>query len=193
MKSKNTFEKQIFKDCKVSGEIKKVLLMKIFFEELRLYVRRQGLHSDRYSRDGLRAFLMERAATTDEERAARGPPRNLDQDRQGVEEADQGMWLRTQKGNGIGSGLHRSTLCSIEKIKEEKEKGTERARTTPTTKGDPKEVPLGNAIGVGKRGAKPMIAKTKQQFSKNEVGDANPQMPLRQARQVFVNKQRRNI
>ena len=56
----------------VADEVGKVALMKVLFEELRLYVRRQGLHGDKYSYDDLRSFLMGHVAIRDDERAANG-------------------------------------------------------------------------------------------------------------------------
>lgn len=66
------------KGSTVFGEIKKVVLMKILFDDLRLCVRRQELHSDNFSYDDLRALLMERASIKDEERAVKGSLEVLD-------------------------------------------------------------------------------------------------------------------
>ena len=87
----------MMKNGSVVDEVQEVALM-IFFEELRLHVRRQGLDSDKYSYGGFRAFLMEQVAVKDEEEAARGSPKNMEQEKQEYEEEDQGMWIEDAKG-----------------------------------------------------------------------------------------------
>lgn len=74
--------------------------MKVLFEELRLHVGRQGFHGDRFTYDEFRAFLMERVAITDDERTAKGPPKNLDHFVHGNQppEFDQGPWLEDENG-----------------------------------------------------------------------------------------------
>ena len=70
-------EADSLKGSSAFGEVKKVALVEFRFEDLRLFVRKQVLHSDNYSCDELRAFPMERASIKDEERAASGSPREL--------------------------------------------------------------------------------------------------------------------
>lgn len=91
-------EAHSLKNGSVADEIKKVTLMKILFEELRLHVRRRGFLSDRYSYDEVRAFLMEKVATKDEEKAARGSLRNAEESKTEHDGTEQGMWLEDFQG-----------------------------------------------------------------------------------------------
>lgn len=70
----------------ISDEMRRVVCMKVFFEELRFFVRRRGLHNDRLSHGELRASLMERS------------PRSMQEpDREG-EEAP-GIWMELSTGD----------------------------------------------------------------------------------------------
>ena len=60
----------------------------------------KGLHIDNHSCDGLRSFLLQQAATMDEERAAQGSLRNID-DEQVSQEHDHGVLIEDAIGQRI--------------------------------------------------------------------------------------------
>ena len=79
-------------------------LTKILFEEPMLHVRCQGLQDERVSYDALRSFLMEQATIEDEERAAKGNIKSLEED--AVPAADnsrfeEGAWMKNCNGEPV--------------------------------------------------------------------------------------------
>ena len=93
-------EADALKGSTVSNETKKVASMKIPFQDSRLPVRRQGLHSDKYIYDELRALLMEQASIKDGERAVKGSIGEFIETPL-PQECDQGSWLEGAHGEWI--------------------------------------------------------------------------------------------
>ena len=93
-------EADSLKGEKVPDEIKNVALMKIMFEDLRLYVRRQGLHTDKHTYKELRSCFTEQAAMKDEERAASGSAKQLEGGK-GEAPYEQGHWMEGVCGTSV--------------------------------------------------------------------------------------------
>ena len=86
------------KGGRISDENKKVELMNVSFEELSLHIRRQGFHTDRHIYEEPGARLTEQVTVKDEERAANGSARPLEEDEREVPTHDQGQWIEDPSG-----------------------------------------------------------------------------------------------
>lgn len=73
--------------------------MKVLFEEFGLYARRRGLHTDKHMYDDFSSCLVEQASIKDDEKAARGALKQMEEVREEPAEFDQGQWVTEPFGN----------------------------------------------------------------------------------------------
>lgn len=157
----------------VSDEIKKVVVMEVLLDELRLYVRRRGLHNDRHSYEELRSFLVEHATIRDEEDVAKGSLRNFEEDSSEPGEQEPGSWM--ELSTGARAWIDAGELVAPSKGGNLKGKangkGTSGQPIHSGFKGKGKGVcSQEHVIGVERRDPTKMFAKKRLRFPEKEDG-----------------------
>lgn len=89
-------EANAMKGATIPEEVQKVAPLKIAFEDLGIRVRRQGPHHEKVSPEELRALLVDQAALTFEEKAAKGSFEQLEGEPAG--DQDEGSWMQGEQG-----------------------------------------------------------------------------------------------
>ena len=163
--------------------------MTVLFEDLRLHVRRHGLHTSRHAYGELPPCLMEEATIKDEERAIAGSMKQLEEDRCENIPHDQRQWVEDAEGNhfwmeanqlkALMEGWGHNDKGTVGGIASEEE-GTERTQAREHFKGI--------AIVAGRRTPTQTNAKKRQHIPKNEDGEAkHPKLRTRCAKPMLAN------